>query len=177
MPTTRAHKLWLYRPPAPFGSSVPTTFACQLSRSLSQIQIPSPYQLPSTYPARGCQEGPPLANWPPLESPRASLHCQGSYFIHAPRSTWRHRWFILHKQLLKATSRRKAWEAVSLPLVQRGLRAGDDCPPGGWDESLPLKAYDNSFRYIQILGSCELTRTFSFGPASSMNSRSHRGGH
>lgn len=37
---------FLYR----FGSSVLTTFACSESRSLSQIQISSPYQLSSAYP-------------------------------------------------------------------------------------------------------------------------------
>ena len=41
----------LLPPPIPFGSSVSATFACLHLRSLSQIQIPSPYRLSSTHPA------------------------------------------------------------------------------------------------------------------------------
>ncbi len=59
-------------------SSVPTTYACSLSRSLSQVQISSPYQLSSTHPVCGYQEGTPLAICTPHNYRRASLHCQGS---------------------------------------------------------------------------------------------------
>ena len=44
-----------------FGASVVATSACFSSRSLSQIQMFSPYRLSGTSPARGCQKGTPLA--------------------------------------------------------------------------------------------------------------------
>ena len=43
-----------------FGSSVLAISACFQSRSLSQIQMFSPYRLSSTFPAYGCQKGTPL---------------------------------------------------------------------------------------------------------------------
>ena len=39
-----------HRLPVPFGSSALTTSACSALRSLTQIQISSPYQLSSAYP-------------------------------------------------------------------------------------------------------------------------------
>ena len=59
--------------PVPFGSSAmnPATYACSRLRSLSQIQMFSPYRLASTYPACGCQEGLSLAlDTPHLSAPR-----------------------------------------------------------------------------------------------------------
>ena len=44
-----------------FGSSVIATCACSELRSLSQIQMFSPYRLSGTHPACGCQKGTPLA--------------------------------------------------------------------------------------------------------------------
>ncbi len=40
-----------------FGSSVIAISACYSSRSLTQIQMFSPYQLSCTHPAYGCQKG------------------------------------------------------------------------------------------------------------------------
>jgi hypothetical protein len=59
--------------PVPFGSSAmnQATYACSRLRSLSQIQMFSPYRLASTYPACGCQEGLSLAlDTPHLSAPR-----------------------------------------------------------------------------------------------------------
>jgi len=67
----------LYLPLVPFGASVLTTSACFRLRSLSQIQISSPYQLSSIYPICGYQEGVALT----IDIPQlitASLHCQAS---------------------------------------------------------------------------------------------------
>ena len=52
----------------------PSLACCDL-RSLTQIQIPSPYQLPSAYPAHGCQEGCPLTIIAPGQN-GLLLHCQ-----------------------------------------------------------------------------------------------------
>ena len=48
-----------------FWSSASTTCACLYSRSLSQIQIPSPFQLSSTHPVCGYQEGTRLTSCAP----------------------------------------------------------------------------------------------------------------
>ena len=60
------------------NTSESTTYACCRLRSLSQIQISSPYQPSSTDPVCGYQEGTPLTNCAPHDQRRASLHCQGS---------------------------------------------------------------------------------------------------
>ena len=52
----------------------PSLACCDL-RSLTQIQIPSPYQLPSAYPAHGCREGCPLTIIAPGQN-GPLLHCQ-----------------------------------------------------------------------------------------------------
>ncbi len=52
----------------------PSLACCDL-RSLTQIQISSPYQLPSAYPAHGCQEGCPLTIIAPGQN-GPLLHCQ-----------------------------------------------------------------------------------------------------
>ncbi len=49
--------------------------ACCELRSLTQIQISSPYQLPGAYPAHGCQEGCPLTIIAPGQN-GPLLHCQ-----------------------------------------------------------------------------------------------------
>ena len=58
---SRIHYLLLKRDAA-------ATFACHYSRSLSQVQVISPYRLASTHPACGCQEGLLLA----FDTPRPS---------------------------------------------------------------------------------------------------------
>ena len=70
-----------------FWSSAETTFACFCSRSLSPIHMCSPYQLSSTYPACGCQEGVPLAIYTP-EGLASFVTLLEQLFIHAPRFTW-----------------------------------------------------------------------------------------
>ncbi len=67
-----------------FWSSASTTCACYYSRSLSQVQIPSPFQLSSTHPACGCQEGCPLAILSP-EAEASFVPLSGQLFIHARR--------------------------------------------------------------------------------------------
>ncbi len=52
----------------------PSLACCDL-RSLTQIQIPSPYQLPSAYQAHDCQEGWPLTTIAPGQN-GPLLHCQ-----------------------------------------------------------------------------------------------------
>ena len=62
-----------------FGSSAllqPLSLVVEL-RSLSQIQILSPYRLASTHPACGCQEGLSLALDTPRHAIGVSLHCPG----------------------------------------------------------------------------------------------------
>ena len=63
-------------PPVPFGSSVSASFACSHLRSLSQIQIPSPYQLSSTHPAVVARRA-RLSRFVP-RTRCASFHCLGS---------------------------------------------------------------------------------------------------
>lgn len=58
----------------PFGSSVSTTFACFCLRSLSQIQIPSLYQLASTHPVLWLPGGQCPRGYRPAPE-GASLHC------------------------------------------------------------------------------------------------------
>ena len=60
----------LFPPPYRFGPSVLATSACFQSRSLSQIQMFSPYRLSSTFQAYGCQKGTPLA----IDTPCLTAH-------------------------------------------------------------------------------------------------------
>ena len=88
--TTRTQALSVLPTSITVWSSVTTTYACRSLRSLSQIQISSPYHLSSTHPICGYPEGMPLA-------------------IYAPRFA---RWYgrsptFLWRQLQQATSCRK----------------------------------------------------------------------
>ena len=61
--------------PVPFGSSLTTTLACLVLRSLAQIHIRSPYPLSRHHPVCGYQEGRFLT----ISAPHvrhASVHCQ-----------------------------------------------------------------------------------------------------
>ena len=66
--TTRTQTIDVLPASTPFWASVTTTYACVHSRSLSSIQISSPYQLSRTHPVCGYQEGAPLAIGTPHNS-------------------------------------------------------------------------------------------------------------
>ncbi len=89
--TTRTQSPGVAPASSTFWSSVSTTSACRSSRSLSQIQIPSPCQLSSTHPVCGYQEGAPLTICTPHITCFITL--SGQLFIHAPRFTRWHGWF------------------------------------------------------------------------------------
>jgi len=76
--TTRTQALSVLPASNTVWSSVTTTYACRSLRSLSLIQISSPYHLSSTHPVCGYQEGTPLAICAPRDRCRTSLRCQGS---------------------------------------------------------------------------------------------------
>jgi hypothetical protein len=74
-PRQRGNKT-LLPPPIPFGSSASTTSACSQLRSLTQIQMPSPYRLSSTHPVVVTRRV-RLSRFEP-RTRGASFHCQGS---------------------------------------------------------------------------------------------------
>lgn len=84
---TRSYPVHDTPAPSTFWSSAETTFACSHSRSLTPIHMYSPYQLSSTYPACGCQEGMPLTICAP-EDFTSFVTLSEQLFIHAPRFTW-----------------------------------------------------------------------------------------
>ncbi len=106
--TTRMQPTVILLPPLPFGSSVPTTFTCSTSRSLVQVQIPSPYRLPSAYPDVVSRRAFLLRFKPHMLPCFASL--SGSLFIQTPRFTQWYRWFTMFPclQLLFVASCRKS---------------------------------------------------------------------